>query len=41
MTKKQRLVVNAAIILLILLTFYFGIFHVREAGGHVVSAAAH
>jgi hypothetical protein len=38
MTRKQRLLVNAAIILLIILGFYFGIFHVPEAGGNVFSA---
>jgi hypothetical protein len=39
-TRKQRLLVNAAILLLILLGFYFGFFHVPEAGGHILSAAA-
>ena len=37
MTRK-RLLVNAAIILLIILAFYFGILHVPEAGGNVLSA---
>jgi hypothetical protein len=40
MTRKRRLLVNAVIILLIILGFYFGVFHVPEAGGSVVSAAA-
>jgi hypothetical protein len=39
MTRKRRLLVNAVIILLIIMGFYFGVFHVREAGGIVVNAA--
>jgi hypothetical protein len=40
MTRKQRLLVNAAIVLLIILAYYFGILHVPEAGGYILSAAA-
>jgi hypothetical protein len=40
MSRNRRLLVNAAIILLIILAFYFGLLRVREAGGYVLSAAA-
>jgi hypothetical protein len=40
MPRKQRLLVNAGIILLIILIYYFGILHVPEAGGNVLRAAA-
>ncbi len=37
MTMKRRLLVNAFFVLLIILAFYFGFLHVREAGGSVIA----
>jgi spore maturation protein SpmA len=40
MTRRRRVLINAAIILLTILAFYFGLLRVSEVGGHVLSTAA-